>query len=231
MSRKKEPTHVTEKNIFPTRLRKLMEDQSITQKKLADAIEMRPQTVSLYTTGQSAPDVNTLRKMAEFFHVSADYLIGLTDVKKPDTTIQAVCEYTGLSESAIKMLHTIQQGVEYSKAHPLPNSGYNNWLPILSYLIEDWRFCNLFFYFLRLKDLAPKLDGYTYPSQNPEDIVKVPDGYHIIEDSAYYDFLRYELSTGFNDVVNHFVSSIMPDTNYEGGSPNAIYQEIDHQGG
>ena len=67
MPRKKEPTNVTEKNIFPTRLRNLMEDQSITQKKLADAIEMRPQTVSLYTTGQSFPDVNTLKKIAEFF--------------------------------------------------------------------------------------------------------------------------------------------------------------------
>lgn len=83
MPRKKEPTHVTEKYTFPTRLRKLMEIYGTTQKKLADAIDMRPQTVSLYTTGQSFPDVNTLKKIADFFNASADYLLGISDTASP----------------------------------------------------------------------------------------------------------------------------------------------------
>lgn len=60
-----------------------MEIYGTTQKKLADAIDMRPQTVSLYTTGQSFPDVNTLKKIAEFFNASADYLLGISDTSSP----------------------------------------------------------------------------------------------------------------------------------------------------
>lgn len=104
MARKTAPSHITENQVFPARLRELMEEQQVTQKKLADAIKMRPQTVSLYTTGQSAPDVNTLREMAEFFNITADYLLGLNDVKKPDATVQAICEYTGLSEAAASFI-------------------------------------------------------------------------------------------------------------------------------
>lgn len=105
MPRKKEPTCVTEKYTFPTRLRKLMEKRGITQKTLADAIKMRPQTVSLYTTGQSSPDVNALKKIAEFFNVSSDYLLGLAKDETPDPDIQNVIAYTGLSASAIMWLN------------------------------------------------------------------------------------------------------------------------------
>jgi transcriptional regulator with XRE-family HTH domain len=39
-------------------------------------IGMTRQVISLYTTGQSTPDINTLLRMADFFGVSCDYLIG-----------------------------------------------------------------------------------------------------------------------------------------------------------
>lgn len=101
MPRKKEPSSTTEQGIFPSRLRGLIEEKKTTQAKLAQAIDMRPQTVSLYVTGQSFPDVNTLRKIAIFFEVSADYLLGLTDIQKPDANLQAAGAYTGLSEKAL----------------------------------------------------------------------------------------------------------------------------------
>lgn len=88
MARKKEPACETEKYTFPSRLRGLMQDRGTRQKELADAIGMRPQTVSLYTQGQSFPDVNALEKIARFFSVSSDYLLGLTDTPYIDEDIQ-----------------------------------------------------------------------------------------------------------------------------------------------
>ncbi len=104
MPRKAEPASITEKAIFPTRLRTLMKERDITQKQLADVVAMRPQTISLYVQGQSAPDINCLKKIAEYFSVSADWLLGLSDAKSIDGDIKAACKVTGLSEAAIKIV-------------------------------------------------------------------------------------------------------------------------------
>lgn len=220
MSRKKEPTHVTKKNFFPTRLRKLMEDQSITQKKLADVIEMRPQTVSLYTTGQSAPDVNTLRKMAEFFHVSSDYLIGLTDVQKPDTTIQAIYEYTGLSEKAVSLLHELHIGRQLSETdlfldgEPMEPGDFippnHESLQILNYLLSNYRFIGVLcrFYDLGLCSASLRSPINLMTEDEMDILLKIPNGYRLI--SPFEDFyrLRYELIHYFERIVDHFTSEI-----------------------
>lgn len=110
MPRKKDPTSVTEKELFPTRLRKLMLLNETTQRKLGDYVGVRPQTISLYTTGQSYPDVNGLRKIAEFFKVSADWLIGLTETPTIDPDQRAAADLLGLSERAIQYLIAIKYG-------------------------------------------------------------------------------------------------------------------------
>ncbi len=105
MTRKKEASYKTEKYTFPSRLRRLMKDRGTRQKELADAIGMRPQTVSLYVQGQSFPDVNGLEKISRFFSVSADYLLGLSDTPSIDEDMQVVFKVTGLSEKAISILN------------------------------------------------------------------------------------------------------------------------------
>jgi len=82
-----------------------MESTGTKQKELAQFLDVKPQTVSLYVQGQSFPDVNNLAKIARFFNVSADYLIGLSEVQTVDVNIQAVCKISGLSEKAINALN------------------------------------------------------------------------------------------------------------------------------
>ena len=48
--------------------------------------------------------IETLYKLAEYYNVSTDYLLGRTDVKTPDTELKTVCEVTNLSESAAKKI-------------------------------------------------------------------------------------------------------------------------------
>ncbi len=63
---------------FPSRLRELLKRKGETQKKLATFINVNQQTVSLWKDGKTAPDINALKKIAEYYNVSADYLIGIT---------------------------------------------------------------------------------------------------------------------------------------------------------
>lgn len=104
-----QPTYITEKEIFPERLRTLMEETKTTQEDLGQALDVRRQTISLYITGQSKPDWKQVAKIAKFFNVSSDYLLGLSETRTTDIERKAICEYTGLSENAITSLNFIKQ--------------------------------------------------------------------------------------------------------------------------
>ena len=63
------------------RLRNLRKNISITQKDLASIFKISKGNISRYETGIREPDLELLIKIADFFKVSSDYLLGLTDVK------------------------------------------------------------------------------------------------------------------------------------------------------
>lgn len=95
--------------IFPERLSDLMKKRGLTQQNLADSMGVKRQTISLYKSGQSMPDAKTLRDLAEYFNVSSDYLLGLSDVQSADISIKEICEYTGLSVEAVEMLCSLKK--------------------------------------------------------------------------------------------------------------------------
>lgn len=64
------------------------------------------QTISNWQTGESVPDIIKLADIAQYFGVSTDYLLGLSDTKSPDAGAKAAVEYTGLSEEAVERLHS-----------------------------------------------------------------------------------------------------------------------------
>lgn len=108
MARKAQPSYITEQGIFPQRLKALMKETKTSQKALGAAIGMRPQTVSLYMNGQSSPDINCLYRIASYFNVSADWLIGLPNsVKVINADAEAALKYTGLTEDALNTLHNL----------------------------------------------------------------------------------------------------------------------------
>lgn len=105
MPRKKDQTWETEQSIFPSKLSEIMKERRVSQEKLANALGVKRQTVSLYKTGQSSPNVEQLCKIADYFSVSTDYLLGKAKEPTQDQTLQSVCKYTGLSSFAIDFLH------------------------------------------------------------------------------------------------------------------------------
>lgn len=88
-------------NEFPNRLTKLMKAHNKKQQDLASALGVKRQTISLYMNGKSKPDAEQLKIIAQFFNVSADWILGLPDGLKSGPSIT---ELTGLTEEAIKAL-------------------------------------------------------------------------------------------------------------------------------
>ena len=108
MPRKQQHAYETETKIFPTKLRELMEERRWTQLDVASRIGMQRQTVANYKSGQSSPDVEALVKIADAFDVSVDYLVRDNVPRTRDTKIKDICDYTGLSEDAVNVLHYIR---------------------------------------------------------------------------------------------------------------------------
>ena len=61
------------------RLKDLREDMDLRQIDVANATGIDQKTLSNYETGKTNPDSYTLIKLADFFHVSIDYIVGRVD--------------------------------------------------------------------------------------------------------------------------------------------------------
>ncbi len=61
------------------RIRDLREDRDLRQIDVAQATGIDQKTISNYETGKTNPDSFAIIKLADFFGVSADYLIGRTN--------------------------------------------------------------------------------------------------------------------------------------------------------
>ena len=61
------------------RIKELREKRKLSQSALAEKFTLSQQTISAYERGERDPDTDTLNKLADFFNVSIDYLLGKED--------------------------------------------------------------------------------------------------------------------------------------------------------
>lgn len=85
------------------RIKDLREDMDLRQCDLANATGIDQRTISNYETGKTSPDSDALIKLADFFNVSIDYLVGR---KSFDTQT---------NEERIKLIEKIQTDLEKLK--------------------------------------------------------------------------------------------------------------------
>ena len=89
---------------FPTRFRELMGLNKVSQTVMAELCGVQRQSISLWYNGDTRPDIISLGKIAQYFGVSTDYLLGLTEYKTTDRATKELCNTLGLSEEAIDIL-------------------------------------------------------------------------------------------------------------------------------
>lgn len=78
------------------KLKSLRIEKKLTQKQVADRIGLAISAVSSYESGTRYPSYDVLVKLARIFHVSTDYLLGMTDKRNIDVT--------GLSDNEIELV-------------------------------------------------------------------------------------------------------------------------------
>ena len=65
------------------RIRDLREDKDLTQREVGEAINVPQRTYAYYESGERMVPPQVLVALAQFYNVSVDYLLGLTDQRKP----------------------------------------------------------------------------------------------------------------------------------------------------
>ncbi|EPR07673.1 helix-turn-helix domain-containing protein [Ruminiclostridium papyrosolvens] len=111
-------------------LRKLRKSKKLTQADVASALEIGRSTYTKYESGKSKPVSEMLIKIADYFGVSVDYLLGRTDIRnyqesKIKTKAYHNLDVTGLPDEAVKQ---VEDYIELIKLKYKPDGSYKKGL-------------------------------------------------------------------------------------------------------
>ena len=86
------------------RIRDLREDRDLRQIDVSKATGIDQKTLSNYETGKTNPDSYSIIKLADFFQVSTDYLLGYSDI-----SIKSVKDINKILENIEKEISEIKR--------------------------------------------------------------------------------------------------------------------------
>ena len=84
------------------RLKELRESSSLSQRELGDRVGLSKSSIGNYESGQRQPDMDTLNLLANYFHVTVDYLMGRSDIPTFDISSE--------EEQMIRFFRKVQKG-------------------------------------------------------------------------------------------------------------------------
>lgn len=97
---------MAESNTLSERLEECRKKKGVKQSEAADRINVHRSMISYYESGTRKPNLEDLIMLADFYNVSIDYLVGRTDTPTTDKDLRFVCDYTGLSDKTVTLLHS-----------------------------------------------------------------------------------------------------------------------------
>lgn len=98
---------MTDKNVFSERLTQLREDRGLKRQEVADALEISRASLEYYEKGQRKPDIEVAARIAKYYGVSTDYLVGVSAAQvtaSDNETLKTVCDYLGISEASAEQV-------------------------------------------------------------------------------------------------------------------------------
>jgi DNA-binding XRE family transcriptional regulator len=86
------------------RIKELRSEKNLTQSEFASLLGIAKTTLAAYEQEKNEPNIAMLIKMASYFDVTIDYLIGYTDIRTKNIEARAIAEKTGLTLRSIDIL-------------------------------------------------------------------------------------------------------------------------------
>ncbi len=89
------------------RIQEIRKEKGLKQDYLAEKVQINRPNISKYETGETAIPLDILKKISKILDTSTDYLLGLTECKTPKTNYRALCDATGIDDTAVEILEEI----------------------------------------------------------------------------------------------------------------------------
>lgn len=89
---------------FANRLVELRESAGISRQQLADSIGISRASIEYYEKDKRHPDTDTIIKIAQYFHVTTDYLLGLSITPTKNQKLSDVCDFLNLPDKTVMKL-------------------------------------------------------------------------------------------------------------------------------
>lgn len=74
--------------LFAKRLRELRKERGLSQVELGETLGYGYTAISSYETGRNEPSYTDLIRICEILDVSADYILGISDIRKPYAVLE-----------------------------------------------------------------------------------------------------------------------------------------------
>lgn len=159
--------------LFPTRMRELRRTKDVSQDEAATNIGVTRSTIGLYENGDNIPDIKKLVRIANYYDVSVDYLLGIDE--RPRFDFEYIGKMTGLSDTAIIALGSFSELSVVEKDNTLKainillttDDGRNVLFFIANYLYGDLRWPTETSFYLDDKPikLSPEVFRTTFITQ------------------------------------------------------------------
>lgn len=86
------------------RLKDLRTSKKLSLQTLHELVGMSASTLGAYENDLKNPSVELIKRLADYYDVSLDYLTGRTEISNPQIDIQAICSKTGLAQETVQFL-------------------------------------------------------------------------------------------------------------------------------
>ena len=110
----------------PERLKELMFDKEINAPALAKAIGVKSNTITRYLQGFCLPTFQTFIKLTDYFHCSADFLLGLQDDPNYDANFLTPPPFSQAFKTALKVCNFSQYALQ--KQTGISWANFHYWL-------------------------------------------------------------------------------------------------------
>lgn len=97
----------------PDRLKTLIEQNKKPLREIAKELDVSFSVLSDWKNGKKTPRADSIVRLARYFEVSSDFLLGLTDARSIKSDVRATSEFTGLSEKSLESLNQMKASDRY----------------------------------------------------------------------------------------------------------------------
>jgi len=100
--------------MFAVRIKNLRQGKELTQVQLAEKLGVKKQSVSNWENDNIMPSIEMLIRIADFFHVATDYLLG-RDIPEQEAEAPQMLDVTGLTPRQIEHIQFIVDDLRNNK--------------------------------------------------------------------------------------------------------------------